>query len=796
MGSLFEPFHSLEPTLVWGLFTRGLGVVLLISFLSLVGQIVRASGSKGGLPVALRLQRIQRDFGAKRFLYFPTLLWLNRSDTMLRLLTLVGIAASVLIIVGGPWSFWAILTCYLCYLSLDIAIGLIFPWDCLMFEATILALFLPATHTLPNLEAVAVPAPALAWVYRLAVLRVLLGFGKLKFVGATSKDWAYLRGFLVAQPLPSPLGWYAQKMPLPLLRSMVVFMFIVEIPAPIFAMVPGDLSIVAAVLITMLMIGIQAMGSFGYFSILTIVACIPLFDNVTPRALELGHLFAPGQPVFMHAVLLVHTLGAIIVFPANSWVGQNWHLWATWFRFPVWLRWPIAFFRLLHPFRWLHPYGVFPPNTYPGVKISLLVEVSWDEKQWHELEFEFSPSNPMSRPKFIAPYHPRGDQAVIYETFGLNPTSLISSTAGPWEPYSYGTQPAANVLLQRVLEGKGAEFMKPGPLAEHDEPPLSARITTVLLEPVSLKEHRETGRWWKRTYMGPHAPPRRRDPDFWEHFLPEPEMWHWDSIVWRQRSRMHGLMNRARAGEDPMQLALALGPGLSSDDVDRFWNELIPALSPGRTDWETLPDAVADMRARYSRAEREALYRMLGRFSMFLVAKLEPMYLGRGLKPEIPATTYFHLWMVAQHIIAQGREAYEEAMASPKEVVTRELETMTVQSGLYLLSVFRFEPMCFEAQKLRLITCFMPPHDGTKPTTMEELDPYMALVARVAETWAGFFSVMNPIREGFQGPRFDQGYPERHPRFKQLDTGEVMLASYGDEHDDREPGAAAAEPAS
>src|SRR5262249_48189432 len=156
-------------------------------------------------------------------------------------------------------------------------------------------------------------------------------------------------------------------------------------------------------------------------------------------------------------------------------------------------------------------------NTQTSVKMSLLVEVTWDEKTWHELEFTYSPSNDRSAPKFVAPHHPRGDQAVIYETFGLNPTSLISSVMGPYEPYAYASARAARAHTQRTREGHATDFMPGDVLAKPPEPPLAARITTVMLEPVSLKEHAETGKWWKRTYIGPHSPPRRRDPDFWTH---------------------------------------------------------------------------------------------------------------------------------------------------------------------------------------------------------------------------------------------------------------------------------------
>ena len=73
---------SLSPELVWGLFTRGLGVVFLISFASLAGQIVRCAGPQGGVPIGPRLAKIAEDFPTwRRFFYFPTLLWLNQLAT-------------------------------------------------------------------------------------------------------------------------------------------------------------------------------------------------------------------------------------------------------------------------------------------------------------------------------------------------------------------------------------------------------------------------------------------------------------------------------------------------------------------------------------------------------------------------------------------------------------------------------------------------------------------------------------------------------------------------------------------
>jgi hypothetical protein len=425
---------------------------------------------------------------------------------------------------------------------------------------------------------------------------------------------------------------------------------------------------------------------------------------------------------------------------------------------------------------------VFPPNVGPSAKMSLLVEVSWDGKTWHEEEFPISPSNARSAPRFVAPHHPRGDQAVIYETFGMNPTSLVSSMVGAWDPYAYGAQPGSYTLVQRITEGLGTLFLKGRVLAQHEEPPRAVRLTTVMLEPVPLKQHLATGEWWKRTYVGPHAPPRGHDPLFWTDCIPEPELWHFDAIFWRKRSRLGPLMERARKGdEDPLALAIADGGDLGPADVRRFFDELVPMVTPHRDELDALCEVVPRVRARFSRRDLRALYRILNRLSLVLVARLEPLYLYRGGKPGIPARTYFHLWMLAHHILGLGERAYLEAVADPRKAAEH-LEDVTAHSGLFYLGVFRYESMVFDAQKLRLVQSISPPHDeeGKRRVaySAESMGKAEQFVARLAEAASGYFSVMPYLRDAFQGPRFDEGYPELYAIFEQRETGEVAVRSY------------------
>ncbi|HEY2732908.1 MAG TPA: lipase maturation factor family protein, partial [Polyangiales bacterium] len=194
-------------------------MILLISFTSLATQVGPSIGSRSLVPIARRLAKLREDFPTwRRFFYFPTLLWFGSPDWLLNALPYVGIAGAALVIIGGPWSVWALALCYVCYLSLDLAVSLVLPWDALLFETMVLALFLPPTHALPDLRATAAAAPALSWAFRLLLFRVMFGFGKQKFLGSTSKDLSYLKGFLLSQPLASPLGWYAHQLPTAFLK--------------------------------------------------------------------------------------------------------------------------------------------------------------------------------------------------------------------------------------------------------------------------------------------------------------------------------------------------------------------------------------------------------------------------------------------------------------------------------------------------------------------------------------------------------------------------------------------------
>ena len=123
----------------------------------------------------------------------------------------------------------------------------------------------------------------------------------------------------------------------------------------------------------------------------------------------------------------------------------------------------------------------------------------------------------------------------------------------------------------------------------------------------------------------------------------------------------------------------------------------------------------------------------------------------------------------------------EGFLADPRKAADH-LTQLTAHNGLFLLAVFRYESFVFDAQKLRLVQSISPPHDeeGKRRVaySVESMGKAEQFLARVAQAASGYFSVMPYLRDAFQGPRFDQGYPEMYPVLEQLDTGEVVVKSY------------------
>jgi len=731
----------LTPELIWGLAPRILGAVFVVAFASLARQVVPLVGKRGVSPLHQRLARLRRDVPAPRCWFEqPTLFWFCCRDGALAALPWIGALGGALAVYGGPLGWYGLLLCWLCYLSLDVC-GLWLPWDTLLLEVGFLALFLPATLALPDVEATAAPLASVAFVFRWLLVRLMWGFGKLKFIGTEKGDSLYLQGFLTWLPMPTPLGWLFQKAPAVCLRMGCAFMWIAEIVAPGLVLWGGTPRLVGAGLLVALMGGIWATGNWGHFNLAYAGLCIVLLDGDA----ALSDLFAEGAPpllatpdVFVHATMAVLFVISLALFPLNSWVTQSFVQWNadrfTWRR--PWLDRLLAGLRLFNRLRLVGAYGVFPPNTSPPIKQVPVLEGSHDGKTWTPIPWRFMPVGERSPPRFIAPHHPRLDHACIYVGLGLNESDPVAGLMMEVKPHGmspYSHESWLHRVVQRVLEGEPSVLRLLGKNPFPDAPPKLVRVVHQCLKPTTIAERRSSGRWWHARAMCVLHEPMTSDPAVWERWLPEPEAMHPELTHWRRRSPTLATMRAAAqdalggaadsaaddaapdaaggdhpAGEDSssrarLREALRAASDITPGDVAAFWEEFVPFIADDsrRHQWDALPTTVADMHTRFGVERLRVFERIHQRAAHLLEEHIEPHVYGDAL-PHLAIDHAFHLQGALGAAVFDGEVAFAAWLRDPGSLAVRaaDLDTaaLTFPTALFRWDLVRYVGLSLRAR--------------------------------------------------------------------------------------------------
>lgn len=181
-----------DGSLPYGLMLRGLGVAYALALGAAAWQARALCGTQGITPAKSLLEAQKRDFpgAVQRARYFPTLLWLTgASDAAVVAIPAIGALAGLVASFGGWWSPGAFAVAHLAMMSMDLHCGLMYPWDTLLHEVGWLAVWMPALHPLSeSVRATGTPPALLAFALRLMIFRLMIGFGKKKFVGTTKQD--------------------------------------------------------------------------------------------------------------------------------------------------------------------------------------------------------------------------------------------------------------------------------------------------------------------------------------------------------------------------------------------------------------------------------------------------------------------------------------------------------------------------------------------------------------------------------------------------------------------------------
>lgn len=473
-----RPFFARLTRLLWGdsvvpapidrtvrLVLAGIGICYLIAFVSLGVQIRGLIGSDGIMPANSLLTAAKAQLGGARFLLFPSIAWLSSSDWALSAYCWLGGLASLGLVLGmaaGPCAFF----CWFLYLSLS-CIGsdfMSFQWDALLLEAGLLACFLAPWRK--N----AAPSRGALWLMRLLLFKLMLQSGLVKIFSG-DPSWRNLTALTYhywTQPLPTPLAWYAERLPLWAHKVTCLFVFCIELVAPMLILFPRRARAAGAAAIAALMLGIAATGNYGFFNLLTIILCLSCLDDrfFPPGEQRPPRSAAPKARTWSIAVLSViflttgffETLSIAGVVP------------------PVPVR---ALISAVSPLRSFNSYGLFAVMTRSRSEIA--IEVSSDGREWLEWPFLYKPGAPHHAPPFVAPHLPRLDWQCWFAALG-------ETSDSPW----FGN------LIFRLLEGSPSVTRLLGPSPLGGAPPLNARA----IRYETTFSSRGSKDWWTRERRG------------------------------------------------------------------------------------------------------------------------------------------------------------------------------------------------------------------------------------------------------------------------------------------------------
>ena len=478
-------------------FSRALGVIYLIAFISLWIQIDGLIGANGISPIREFLPAAKEQLGARAPFILPTLCWLNSSNAFLHFLCGAGAVVSVLLVAGFV-PLLCLIALFVFYLSLTIAgqTFLSFQWDILLLEAGFLAIFFaPLTWRLSAKHEVPLSCAGL-FLLKLLLFKLMFMSGVVKLTSGDDSWWnlTALDYHYWTQPLPTVLGWWGAQTSEWLRHFCNFAVLFVECLVPFLIWAPRRLRFLAFVLFVSLQIMIALTGNYCFFNLLTIALCFLLLDDtqiarrriVVTAVADRGReehanryptaVSGRGYNDWIAALVLIVTLplNAMLLISALKPEAQ-------------WPRSIVAIYTRLEPFRVVNGYGLFRVMTKERAEI--VIEGSADGMDWLPYEFKWKPGDLKRAPGWVAPHQPRLDWQMWFAALG---TYRQNPWFGRFVLQLLKNSPDVTRLLER----------NPFP----NSPPRYIRAVLYDYRFTTMAERRATGAWWKREDRGIYLP--------------------------------------------------------------------------------------------------------------------------------------------------------------------------------------------------------------------------------------------------------------------------------------------------
>ena len=336
----------------------------------------------------------------------------------------------------------------------------------------------------------------MVWLYRWLLFRYLFLAGAVKLLSG-DPTWHALTALeyhFWTQPLPTPLAWYAARVPHWVLVGGTAATFVVELGLVFLIFLPRRLRAVAAWSVLLFQLLIVLTGNYNFFNLLSMLLCVFLFDDAALRRLlpaRLGSWVRGRAPHPDRRTTIIATVLALIVVP----VGLN-RIWQRFTRTNL----PVAgmLSEVVSPLLIVNSYGLFAVMT--TARPEIIIEGSDDARVWREYAFRYKPG-PLSRPPaWNIPHQPRLDWQLWFAALG-------TVSENRW----------FESLMQRLLEGSPPVLSLLGSNPFPDHPPKYLRAQRYdyrFADPSA----RAAGQWWVRQQRGIYFPEVSLD-----HFRPAPD---------------------------------------------------------------------------------------------------------------------------------------------------------------------------------------------------------------------------------------------------------------------------------
>jgi lipase maturation factor 1 len=489
------------------LFLRALGLIFFSAFYSLVYQIRGLIGPNGILPAHDYLVQVARVLGSARFWYAPTVFWFSASDRFLLGVVIVGMAASLLLVLN-VWPRGMLAICLVAFLSFIAAAQdfASYQSDGMLLEAGFISLFLAPSGWWPRWGSSDPPSRASRYLLLWLMFRIYFESGIAKILGhdpewrdLTAMDQYYQNG-----PLPTWIAWYAHQLPHSFHAATAALVLALELVLIFAIFLPRRSRIFLFFLITAWQTGIILTSNYAFLNYLVLILGFLLLDDkflvrFLPHSLWRAIISSSDR----HATESVYVPARAHVWRSKFHLSVQaifltWIFYATsallifmWFPSALLPSGPI---RALEPFRIANEFGLFAVMTRERYEIEF--QGSRDGRTWTVYPFRNKPQDVHAAPRIYAPYQPRFDW------------NLWFASLGNWRQYPF----VLNVE-ERLLTGEPdvVALFAGDPFPGH--PPEQIRVVLWQYWFTGWREKREQGLWWRRELIGLYGPTLERTPD-------------------------------------------------------------------------------------------------------------------------------------------------------------------------------------------------------------------------------------------------------------------------------------------